>query len=105
MNSASNIESWVQSEARGLYRWEWEVGWPEEPEGLCEFEQGDAIKIDPFPDLLVNSDCLNPVYAEFVEYVTDDITKVYIPREGDGNTWFGGDEGMYLIHQGYLTPQ
>lgn len=101
-------ETFVQNMARGLYRWEEpEQGWNDidPPWG---FNEGDAIKIDPFPDRLENSTALWPIYGTFREYVTDDIVQVYIPpisKDNDAPVWFIGGEGEYLIHEGYLTPQ
>lgn len=105
------VETFVQESARGLYRWERGEGWPESrgPNSLCQFDEGDAITIDPFKgfDYGDGPEWLWPVYGTFREYVTDDIARVYIPPAGeDGpSTWFHEGEGEYLIHEGYLTPQ
>lgn len=102
----------IVHKARGLYRWERNEGWSEDRDTdnvLCDFEEGDAIIIDPFSKLTVDgSPYLWPVYGTFREYVTDEIAKVYIPpprEDKESRTWFKGGEGEYLIHEGYLTPQ
>lgn len=109
MTSNSSITAWVENKARGSYRWERDEGWVSEHGELCDFDEGDAIVIDPFKDVRdKNSKCLWPVYAEFRGYVEQDIAKVYIPPAGEGNpnnVWFDGPAGEYYIHQGYLTPQ
>ena len=94
--------------AKGMYRHEPDQGWKEEKyKHLVDFEQGDHICIDPFSRMTVHdSQVLWPVFGEFVEYVTEDIAKVYIPEGSeDSNTWFNEPEGEYLIHEAYLTPQ
>lgn len=88
------IEAWVQNSARGLYR-----------KGDYEFSEGQAITIDPFRDVDSEAFMFWPIYGEFIEYVTDDIAKVYIPPGNDDSVWFREDAGEYLIHEGYLTPQ
>lgn len=99
------MEAKVISTATGSYRWERDEGWQEE----FVFEEGDFIVIDPFshddPDN--KSRWTWPIFGEFVEYVTDDIAKIYVP-EKSGNSqasWFPWGEGEYVIHEGYLTPQ
>ena len=103
----SKMEKWIQNKGRGLYRWEDpKQGWTE-TDPLWGFEEGDAIKVDPFPDRLAEALALWPIYGTFCEYVTDDIAKVYIPPESNDPcpTWFNEEAGEYLIHEGYLTPQ
>lgn len=97
----------VLNKARGLYRWERGEGWPEERDDMTTFEQGQAVTIDPFKNATVNdSPYFWPVFCTFLEYVTEDIARVYIPEEGeDSRTWFKEEAGEYLIHEGYLTPQ
>ena len=103
----SKMEKWIQNKGRGLYRWERDEGWCERHGKFCDFEEGDAITIDPFKDRLTGSKALWPIYGTFREYVTEDIAKVYIPPESNDPcpTWFNEEAGEYLIHEGYLTPQ
>lgn len=103
LESVGETERWVEQQPdtdkfEATYRWERGEEWPED----MTFEQGDAICIDPFDRLWLS------VYGTFVEYVTDDVAKVYIPPPSDDvwpNHWFDMSEGEYLIHQGYITPQ
>lgn len=99
----------IVNSARGLYRWERDEGWEkDEHQHLVEFEEGDAVCIDPFSDRLRNAPNYWPIYCTFLEYVTEDIAKVYVPPDADDTkdrTWFNEGEGEYLIHEGYLTPQ
>jgi len=97
------IERWVVQQPsvdqfEATYRWERDAGWTK----CLNFEEGDAIIIDPYERLWL------PIYGTFIEYVTDDIAKVYIPPSSDDSWpihWFDEGEGEYLIHEGYLTPQ
>lgn len=103
----SQLTAVVINSGSGLYRWERGEGWQEGYDNLCDFEEGDAITIDPFKDRTPGAMALWPIYGMFLEYVTDDIAKVYIPpeRNDPAPTWFNEEAGEYLIHEGYLTPQ
>jgi len=106
-----STQGWVVNNARGLYRWERDEGWEnDEHQHLTNFDEGQAVTIDPFHDIDYGNGprWLWPVYCTFKEYVTEDVAKVYIPpssEEGSTNCWFHHGEGEYLIHEGYLTPQ
>lgn len=96
------VEREIISTAKGVYRWEGGRDWDKE----ITFESGDYICIDPFTFRDKDATHLWPIYCEFVEYVTENIAKVYIPETvEDTNVWFRHGEGEYLIHEGYITPQ
>lgn len=114
LNPIQMTKTTIQTKARGTYRWERDRWWPKDRDdpSAPTFENGDAVVIDPFSCLRVeDTPYLREVYATFIEYANDDIAKVYIPPERDEEdsdkwlTWFKGGEGVYLIHEGYLTPQ
>lgn len=103
----SQLKAVVINNANGMYRWEdTEKGWREN-DPLCDFEEGDAIKIDPFPERLPQAMALWPIFGTFLEYETEDIARVHIPPASNDPcpTWFKGEPGEYYIHEGYLTPQ
>lgn len=95
------MEYWVQSSARGLYRWE-SGGWSKD----LQFDQGQPITFEPLPEFY-------PIYCTFVQYITDQIVEIYIPPrsedplEHDWKSLFHDtlEEGNYYVHEGYLTPQ
>lgn len=103
----SQLTAVVINSASGIYRWEDpEQGW-EQTDPLCGFEEGDAIKIDPFPDRLPEGMALWPIFGTFLEYETEDIARVHIPPASNDAppVWFKDGPGEYYIHEGYLTPQ
>lgn len=102
-------EVWIVESAKGQYRWERE-GWSGDKDDVtCYFDSGDAIAIDPFDGYrLPSAQAFWPIYGTFLEYVTEDIAKVYVPpvsEKNEGRVWFNHGEGEYLIHEGYLTRQ
>ena len=75
------------------------------------FSPEQPIAINPFQRTAFSDRglFLSSVFGEFVEYVTDDVAKVYIPPEANNSTvdatWFNEDEGYYLLHESFITPQ
>lgn len=103
----SDLEAEWITKPGSKYRWNVNRDWLKW-EDMCDFDSGDAITIDPFVDSrkCATQSFLGPVFGTFIEYVTEDIAKVHIPPEDtDSRSWFDGDGGDYLIHEGYLTPQ
>jgi hypothetical protein len=91
-------EVWVERKARGTYR---DRSW--ETSDMVEFNGGDSVKFDPFPQ----SDWI-AVFCTFVQYVDEEerIAEIRVPPTSErGHPWFNERPGNYYVHQRYLTPQ